>query len=107
MLTVRDQDGRIVAVVEVHERATEPDSPHIWGQFTPGPGFAEVRAALSEFEKVYATGDLQRASEAHTRIDRMNLIATSDDGTRYSVYNVYFQESGLLFSVSKQAAPSP
>jgi hypothetical protein len=101
-LTVREPGGTIVAEVEIDPScAAEPELLHVFGRFSPGPGFARVKLLLDEFEALYGKGDLAGAAEAHERIDRLQLTATSTAGVEYAVFNVYFPDAGLLFTVSK------
>jgi hypothetical protein len=101
-LTVHDHEGALLAEVDVDPRcAADPDFVHIVGRFSPGPEFGRVKSMIDEFEKVYATGD-RGASHKHEQIDRLGLVATSGDSVRYAVFNVYFRDGDLLFSVSRE-----
>lgn len=101
-LTVRDQEGLVVANVRVDPaHPLTRDTVHVVGSFTAGPGFGRVKSMIEEFENVYASEDLERAQASHELIDRMMLVATDEDGTTYKVSSVYFRDNGLLFSVAR------
>jgi hypothetical protein len=72
------------------------------GSFTPGPGFPRLRARLDAFLALFEGGDLAGASGLHEEIDDLGLRAVDSLGRTYRVWNVNFQEGGLLF----QADPS-
>ena len=102
-LSVTDQGGVLVAYVNVHPDcpfAREPGEPpgFVFGTFTRGPGFADVQTRLHTFNQVYATGNVAEAASLHEDIDRLNLIATDENGLSYRVFNVYFEQGGNLFA---------
>jgi hypothetical protein len=98
-LAVHDQEG--VLVIDLEVDAIDPDATHIAGELTPGPGFDHLMALHDAFEAVYATGDLERAAQLHAAIDQLDLVATSPDGTRYAVSNVYLQGASMQCSLTR------
>jgi hypothetical protein len=109
-LTVTDEHGVVVAGVDtaslLHPTSDGSVFAHVVGRFEPGPGFARIRSMLERFDKVYRTGDLERASAVHQEIDRLEMQATDSQGNRYHVFNVYLQQDALLFAISRgPAAP--
>lgn len=100
-LTVIDRQGEIVA--HVSTRAPfDADTPHVIGAFVPGPAFAQLRAPLAEFQHLF-TKDFEKAALFHDQIDEFGLRASDEAGRRYNVYNIQFQNDGLLFSVSPRS----
>lgn len=102
LLCVRFPDGQLVAEVQADPScpfAQDPQSgSFVLGSFKAGPAFPMLRARLDEFLAVFNTGDLPTASAVHEQIDGLGLRAVDPSGTMYRVWNVNFQEGGLLFN---------
>lgn len=105
-LSVRFPDGGLVAEVEARSDCPFAEDPatgsFVLGSFTQGPAFPRLRVKLDAFLAVFDTDSLAYASALHEEIDRLGLVATDPAGRTYRVWNVLFQEGGLLF----QADPS-
>ena len=101
-LSVRFPDGELVAEVRPNPEcpfAQDPESgSFVLGSFTPGPAFSRIRVALAAFLAAFDAGDLSLASRLHEEIDSLGLVATDSAGRAYRVWNVNFQEGGLLFN---------
>src|SRR5687767_14581377 len=99
-LLVRMPDGDLVAEVQV-----DPDCPFakstadsvVIGQFVSGPAFRRLRRHLDAFHAEYNTGDSAAASALHEEIDQLGLVAVDEHGQAYRIWNVVFQQNGLLF----------
>jgi len=104
-LTVTDCAGEIVAHVSVRE-PFEADTRHVIGTFVPGPAFAQLQAPLAEFQELYAK-DLEKAALFDDKLDALGLAASDETGRRYNVYNIQFQNDGLLFSVTPRSVVPP
>jgi hypothetical protein len=79
--------------------AQDPQSgSFVMGSFAPGPEFPRLRVRLDAFLAVYDSGDLAGASALHEEIDDLGLRAVDSLGRTYRVWNVNFQEGGLLFN---------
>lgn len=100
-LTVTDRPGQIVAHVSTRE-SFDADTPHVIGTFVPGPAFAQLQAPLAEFQELFAK-DFEKAALFHDKLDELGLAASDETGRRYKVYNIQFQNDGLLFSVSPRS----
>ena len=100
-LTVIDRQGEIVAHVSTRE-PFDADTPHVIGAFVPGPAFAQLQAPLTEFQRLF-TQDFEKAALFHDNIDALGLGASDETGRRYNVYNIQFQNKGLLFSVTPRS----
>jgi hypothetical protein len=100
-LTVIDRLGEIVAHVSTRE-PFDADTPHVFGAFVPGPAFAQLQAPLAEFQELF-TKDFEKAALFHDKLDELGLGASDETGRRYNVYNIQFQNDGLLFSVSPRS----
>jgi hypothetical protein len=106
-LLVRMPDGELVAEVLV-----DPDCPFgrspadsfVIGQFVPGPAFPRLRKHLDAFHAEYDTGDSAAASALHEEIDRLGLVAVDEHGKAYRIWNVVFQQKGLLFCADSESA---
>jgi hypothetical protein len=101
-LRVQFPDGGLVADVRAQPScpfAKNPESgSFVVGSFLPGPEFPRLQARLDAFLGVYGSGDLARASALHEAIDELGLRAVDSLGRTYRVWNVNFQEGGLLFN---------
>jgi hypothetical protein len=105
-LSVTDEHGKLVANVEVDPQcpfARAPGEPpgFVFGTFSAGPGFPRIRGLLDTFTAVYETGNVAAAAALHDEIDRINMVATGEDGQAYRVFNVYFQQGGNLFTAAR------
>jgi hypothetical protein len=100
-LTVIDRLGEIVAHVSTR-KPFDVDTPHVIGAFVPGPAFAQLQAPLAEFQELF-TKDFEKAALFHEKLDELGLGASDEAGRRYNVYNIQFQNNGLLFSVSPRS----
>jgi hypothetical protein len=105
-LSVRFPDGELVAEVQAEPEcpfAQDPESgSFVLGLFTPGSAFSRIRVDLDAFLAAFDTGDLSLASRLHEEIDSLGLVATDSAGRAYRVWNVLFQEGGLLFQADPQ-----
>lgn len=108
-LSVLDRSGCLVATVGVAESpdALKPGDPEgaVFGTFERGTAFPIVAAALARFRAAYDSGDLEHAAALHEGIDSFGLKAVDSFGRRYVVFNVNFQEGGLLFCVAPETSP--
>ena len=101
-LVVHDRQRTVVAEVTADAALDIDATNQVVGTFVEGPGFGPVRLLLDRFNTIYASGDLEAASMAHADLDRLGMTAIRSDGVEYSVSVVYFQQGGLLFSVSRR-----
>ena len=104
-LLITNPAGLVVADAEANLDPAA-DFAHLVATFTAGPGFDQVKKLLDEFERIYATGDLERAAAIHAQVDELGLVASGQDGARYVVFNVYCQKGALQFAVSRAGARS-
>ena len=95
-------DDGVVALVEADEDCPFARDPRtgsfVTGTFTPDVAFPRLRQQLDAFLVVYRTGDLARASGLHEELDRLGLLATDISGRSYELWNIVFQDGGLLFN---------
>jgi hypothetical protein len=100
-------DGSVVALVDAAEDCPFVRDPQtgsfVLGTFTPGVAYPRLRPQLDAFLAVYGTGNLARAAAMHEELDRLALVASDAGGRSYELWNIVFQDGGLLFN----ARPKP
>jgi hypothetical protein len=93
-------DGSCIASVEVEPDCQPRETSHVIGAFEKGPGFPRLEPFLEEFRRRYATGDMDSAFGASTRMDELGITAIDELGRAYRVFNINFD--GLLFAVAPE-----
>jgi hypothetical protein len=102
-LRVTDARGALVATVDVAPDcpfARAPGEPpgFVLGTFRCGPAFGALDAILERIRRAFASGDPIAAATLQDGVDELGLTATDDSGQKFRVFNVCFQENGLLFA---------
>jgi hypothetical protein len=69
------------------------------GTFTRGPGFDRLRPHLDEMNRLWGERGSGAAFRVSEEMDGLGIMATDEFGRAYDVFNVVFDEHGLLFSV--------
>ena len=100
-LRVTWPDGSMLAEVTVSRDCDPLHTSHVMGSFTRGPGFVRLAPMLDEMKRRWRERDAAAALLRSEELDALGITATDELGRSYEVFNVHFDEQGLLFCVAR------
>lgn len=99
-------DGALIARVVVDPKCLPLETSHVVGTFEAGPGFERLAPGLEAVQRARASGQEAAAFEASRDLDDLGVTATDAIGRGYAVFDLVFDEGGLLFCIAPLWTPA-
>lgn len=93
-------DGSVIADVAVSPECDPLHTTLVLGTFTRGPGFERLTPHLDEISRRWRAREHDAAFRVSEEMDGFGITATDELGRVYDVFNIAFDEHGLLFEVA-------